>query len=349
MIDFKALVRPHILNLKSYNTARDDYSGKIGIFLDANENSLGSAVADSYNRYPDPHQVELKAKVAALKGVTPEQVFLGSGSDEVIDLLIRVFCEPGRDKIMVLPPTYGMYAVCAAANNVNVVDIPLTESFTINTSQVYKNAVDVKLLFLCSPNNPTGNCLPESEVAAILDNFAGIVVLDEAYIDFAPGCSWLPRLSRYPNLVIMQTFSKAWGLANLRLGMAFADPAIINFLSWIKYPYNISGLTQKLALKALQNESAKDKMVALILTERKRLARELAGLPIVQKIFPSDANFILVRFNDMQPVFEFLIEQQIIVRDRSRASHCNNCLRITVGTPEENKILISKLKEFESQ
>ena len=349
MIDFKALVRPHILNLKSYNTARDDYSGKIGIFLDANENSLGSAVADSYNRYPDPHQVELKAKVAALKGVTPEQVFLGSGSDEVIDLLIRVFCEPGRDKIMVLPPTYGMYAVCAAANNVNVVDIPLTESFTINTSQVYKNAVDVKLLFLCSPNNPTGNCLPESEVAAILDNFAGIVVLDEAYIDFAPSRSWLPRLSRYPNLVIMQTFSKAWGLANLRLGMAFADPAIINFLSWIKYPYNISGLTQELALKALQNESAKDKMVALILTERQRLAKELTRLPIVQKVFPSEANFLLVKFDNAQTVFEFLIEQQIIVRDRSRALHCDNCLRITVGTPEENKILISKLKEFESR
>ena len=349
MIDFKALVRPHILNLKPYNTARDDYSGKIGIFLDANENSLGSAVADSYNRYPDPHQVELKARVAALKGVTPEQVFLGSGSDEVIDLLIRVFCEPGRDKIMVLPPTYGMYAVCAAANNISVVEISLTKTFTINMQQILQNATDVKLLFLCSPNNPTGNCLPESEITEILDNFAGIVVLDEAYIDFAPSRSWLTRLSRYPNLVIMQTFSKAWGLANLRLGMAFADPAIINFLSWIKYPYNISGLTQELALKALQNESAKDKMVALILTERQRLAKELTRLPIVQKVFPSEANFLLVKFDNAQTVFEFLIEQQIIVRDRSHALHCDNCLRITVGTPEENKILIAKLKEYESR
>jgi len=349
MIDFKALVRAHILNLKPYNTARDDYSGKIGIFLDANENSLGSAVADSYNRYPDPHQVELKARVAALKGVTPEQVFLGSGSDEVIDLLIRVFCEPGRDKIMVLPPTYGMYAVCAAANNISVVEISLTKTFTINMQQILQNATDVKLLFLCSPNNPTGNCLPESEITEILDNFAGIVVLDEAYIDFAPSRSWLTRLSRYPNLVIMQTFSKAWGLANLRLGMAFADPAIINFLSWIKYPYNISGLTQELALKALQNESAKDKMVALILTERQRLAKELTRLPIVQKVFPSEANFLLVKFDNAQTVFEFLIEQQIIVRDRSRALHCDNCLRITVGTPEENKILIAKLKEFSSR
>ena len=250
---------------------------------------------------------------------------------------------------MVLPPTYGMYAVCAAANNISVVEISLTKTFTINMQQILQNATDVKLLFLCSPNNPTGNCLPESEITEILDNFAGIVVLDEAYIDFAPGRSWLTRLSRYPNLVIMQTFSKAWGLANLRLGMAFADPAIINFLSWIKYPYNISGLTQELALKALQNESAKDKMVALIRAERKRLTKELTRLPVVQKVFPSDANFILVRFNNAQAVFEYLIEQQIIVRDRSRALHCDNCLRITVGTPEENKILISKLKEFESR
>lgn len=349
MIDFNALVRPHILNLKPYSTARDDYSGKIGIFLDANENSLGSAVADTYNRYPDPHQIELKAKVAAVKGVTPEQVFLGSGSDEVIDLLIRVFCEPGRDKIMVLLPTYGMYAVCAAANNVDVVKVPLTESFTINMPQALKNAADVKLLSLCSPNNPTGNCLPQPEIAEILENFAGIVVLDEAYIDFAPKCSWLPRLNRYPNLVILQTFSKAWGLANLRLGMAFADPAIINFLSWIKYPYNISGLTQRLALKALNNESVKEQMVALILAERKKLAEELAELPMVQKVYPSDANFLLVKFNNSQSVFRFLIEQQIIVRDRSHAPRCDNCLRITVGTPEENQILISKLKEFDSQ
>ncbi len=349
MIDFNALVRPHILGLKPYNTARDDYSGKIGIFLDANENSLGSAVTDSYNRYPDPHQVELKAKVAAMQGVTPEQVFLGSGSDEVIDLLIRVFCEPGRDKIMVLSPTYGMYAVCAAANNVSVVEIPLTESFTINTQQTLENAADVKLLFLCSPNNPTGNCLPQSEIAEILKNFAGIVVLDEAYIDFAPGRSWLPRLSSYPNLVIMQTFSKAWGLANLRLGMACANPAIVNFLSWIKYPYNISGLTQELALKALKNEPAKEQMVALILAERKKLEKELAGLPIVQKVYPSDANFLLVKFNNSPSVFEFLIGQRIIVRDRSHAAHCDNCLRITVGTSEENKILIAKLKEFDSR
>jgi len=349
MIDFNALVRPHILNLKPYNTARDDYSGRIGIFLDANENSLGSTVTDSHNRYPDPHQVELKAKVATMKGVKPDQVFLGSGSDEVIDLLIRIFCEPGRDKIMVLPPTYGMYAICAAANNVDVISVPLNKSFTINTPQVLKNAADVKLLFLCSPNNPTGNCLSEPEIAEILKNFAGIVILDEAYIDFAPGRSWLPRLSRYPNLAIMQTFSKAWGLANLRLGMAFADPAIINFLSWIKYPYNISGLTQELALKALQNESSKDKMVKLILAERKRLGKELTKLPIVQKVYPSDANFLLVKFGGAQSVFEFLIKQQIIVRDRSRAVHCDNCLRITIGTPEENKILIAKLKEFDSR
>jgi histidinol-phosphate aminotransferase len=346
MIDFKALVRPHILNLKPYNTARDDYSGEIGIFLDANENSLGSAVSDSYNRYPDPHQVELKAKVAAMKGMKPEQVFLGSGSDEVIDLLIRVFCEPGHDKIMVLSPTYGMYAVCAAANNVDAVNVPLTESFSINISQVLKNAADVKLLFLCSPNNPSGNCLPQSEIAEILKNFAGLVILDEAYVDFAPGRSWLPRLSRYPNLVIMQTFSKAWGLANLRLGMAFADSVVVNYLSWIKYPYNISGLTQELALQVLQNEPAKEQMVTLIIAERKKLELELTELPVVQKVYPSDANFLLVKFDNAQPVFEFLIEQRIIVRDRSHALHCDNCLRITVGTPEENKTLISKLKEF---
>ena len=348
MVDLAKLARRNIIDLQPYATARDDYSGAIGIFLDANENSLGSVIPQKFNRYPDPHQKRLKQKIATIKNVNPEQVFLGNGSDEVIDLLIRVFCQPGTEKIMILPPTYGMYAVSAASNDVSVVSVALTPNFQINLPQIFEQIAGVKLIFLCSPNNPTGNCLNPADVVNLLQKFKGIVIIDEAYIDFAPQKSFLPRLKEFNNLVIMQTFSKAWGLANLRLGMAFADPQIIDWLSRLKYPYNVNGLTQELALTALDRSAEKDRMVAELRTERERLAGSLKELPIVEKVYPSDANFLLVKFRDARSVFQYLINQKIIVRDRSQALHCENCLRITVGTPNENDILIAKLKDFAS-
>jgi len=346
VVDLEKLARRNIINLQPYATARDDYSGAIGIFLDANENSLGSVIPQKFNRYPDPHQKRLKQEIAALKNVNPEQVFLGNGSDEVIDLLIRVFCQPGTEKIMILLPTYGMYAVSAASNDVGVVSVALTPNFQINLPQIFEQIAGVKLIFLCSPNNPTGNCLNPADVVNLLEKFKGIVIIDEAYIDFAPQKSFLPRLKEFNNLVIMQTFSKAWGLANLRLGMAFADPQIIDWLSRLKYPYNVNGLTQELALSALERSAEKDRMVAELCTERERLAGSLEELPIVEKVYPSDANFLLVKFRDARSVFQYLINQKIIVRDRSQALHCENCLRITIGTPNENDILIAKLKDF---
>lgn len=249
---------------------------------------------------------------------------------------------------MILPPTYGMYAVSAAANDVGVIEVPLTRDFQIDLTAVLEQAESVKLIFLCSPNNPSGNCLNPEDVFRLLEKFIGIVVIDEAYADFALRKSFLPRLAESNNLVIMQTFSKAWGLANLRLGMAFADPQIIDWLSRIKYPYNVNGLTQELALSALARIEQKDRMVAEILSQRGRLVELLSKLTIVEKVYPSDANFLLVKFQDARRVFEYLISQKIIVRDRSRMVHCENCLRITVGTPEENDVLIAKLKEFQN-
>jgi len=348
MVDLNRLVRRNVAELKPYSTARDDYNGAIGIFLDANENSLGSVTERPFNRYPDPHQDALKKQIAVIKDVNPEQIFLGNGSDEVIDLLMRVFCRSDVDKIMILPPTYGMYAVAATANDIGIVSVPLMPQFKIDLPAVLKQTRNVKLIFLCSPNNPTGNCLNQSEVFDLLQKFNGIIVIDEAYIDFAPQKSFLPRLKEFKNLVIMQTFSKAWGLANLRLGMAFADPQIIEWMSRIKYPYNISGLTQEIALSALARIEQKDRMVETILSERARLVQALEKLMIVEKVFPSEANFLLVKLREVRRVFGYLINQKIIVRDRSQAVHCDNCLRITVGTPAENDILIAKLKEFES-
>jgi len=346
VVDLEKLARRNVINLQPYATARDDYGGAIGIFLDANENSLGSATMQKFNRYPDPHQKRLKQKIAAIKNVNPEQIFLGNGSDEVIDLLIRVFCQPAVEKIMILPPTYGMYAVSAAGNDVGVVSVALMPDFQIDLPQIFEQSANVKLIFLCSPNNPTGNCLNPADVVNLLEKFKGIVVIDEAYIDFASQKSFLSRLNDFNNLVIMQTFSKAWGLANLRLGMALADPRVIDWLSRLKYPYNVNGLTQELALTALERVAEKDRMVAELRAERERLAGSLKELPLVEKVYPSEANFLLVKFRDARAVFQYLIGQKIIVRDRSQALYCENCLRITVGAPPENDILIAKLKEF---
>jgi len=347
VVDLNRLVRRNVAGLKPYSTARDEYSGSIGVFLDANENSLGSATERNFNRYPDPHQRELKERLAEIKNVSAERILLGNGSDEVIDLAIRAFCDPRLDRMMIVPPTYGMYAVSAATNDVEVIAVPLTPDYQLDLPAILAQAGRVKMIFLCSPNNPSGNCLKAEAVWELLNKFNGIVVVDEAYADFTPGKSLVPELANYNNLIIIQTFSKAWGLANLRLGMAFADPQIIAWLSRIKYPYNVNGLTQKMALTALQRVAVKDRMVATLLAERERLVKLLPDLAVVEKVFPSDANFLLVKFHDARRVFDYLISQKIIVRDRSQMVHCENCLRITVGTRAENDILIAKLKELE--
>lgn len=348
-MNFNKLARECVRKLKPYSCARDEYKGSAGIFLDANENSFGSVLSVGLNRYPDPRQIELKARIAAIKETTIERTFLGNGSDEVIDLLVRVFCEPGVDKIMILPPTYGMYKVVADINSVEVVEVPLTENYQIDTDAVLKNTEDVKLVFVCSPNNPTGNIINDAAILKLLETFNGLVVIDEAYMDFAPEKSWLPKLNQFPNLVIIQTFSKAWGLAGIRMGMGFADPEIIDLLTRIKYPYNVSGATQQLALEALSHIDKKDKMVANILSERQKLIEKLKKLDIVLKVNPTDSNFILVKFRNAKQVFEYLMDKRIIVRNRSSVIGCENSLRITVGKPEENKILIETLKKFTAE
>jgi len=349
MIKLESLVRKNIKNLKPYSSARDDFHGDAEIFLDANENSFGSPLAKQWNRYPDPHQRVLKERLGQIKKISSDRIFLGNGSDEAIDLLIRAFCEPLQDQIMILPPTYGMYQVCAAINNVEVKQIPLKKTFGIDVDAVINELnKTIRLLFICSPNNPTANLMNISAIEIILQRSKSLVVIDEAYIDFASQDSLVSLLDRYSNLVILQTFSKAWGLASIRLGMAFADPFIINILNNIKPPYNVNGVTQKMALEALQNFKRKTEMVSSILEQRKYLENDLKRLKLVDKVFSSDANFLLVRFKDSHLVFKKLMDTGIIVRDRSTNIHCENCLRITVGTEEENKRLVDTLKKMEA-
>ena len=342
--DIQTLIRPHLRDLKPYSSARDEYTGTTGIFLDANENPLGSATQEAYNRYPDPLQRALKPELAQVKGVRAEQIFLGNGSDEAIDLLFRAFCEPGVDHVITMPPTYGMYRVSAQINAVEIREVPLTPSFELDTEQVLAAIrKETKLIWLCSPNNPTGNCLDRGGMEEILRNTLGLVVVDEAYADFAPEQSLLPLLDEYPNLVVLQTFSKAWGLAGLRLGMAFAQEEVIHILNSIKPPYNVNGLTQKLGLEAVQNREAKQQMVAEILSERRRLSEALAHLPFILKVHPSEANFILVKVENPDEMYAQLIQRKIIVRNRSKVLHCEGCLRFSVGTREENDQLLNTL------
>lgn len=342
-IDINSLVRRNVLNMKPYSSARDEFHGEAEIFLDANENPYPSP----YNRYPDPLQWKVKEKLAEIKKVKPTQIFLGNGSDEPIDLIIRAFCEPGHDSILITEPTYGMYKVCAEVNAVNVQQVLLTPDFDLDLEAI-PNTFDAttKVIFLCSPNNPTGNLLSRERIVEVLKRFYGLVVIDEAYIDFSKSKSFIQELNKYPNLVVLQTFSKAWGLAGLRLGMCFASEDIIHILNKIKYPYNVNARTQELALDALENAYRKDIWVDEILKEREVLERELKKLKIVDKVFPSDANFVLVRVNDAQSTYQYLMDNRIIVRDRSKVNLCYNCLRITVGTPEENKRLIESLKQI---
>jgi len=338
-----ALVRDNVRRMKPYSSARDEFSGEADVFLDANENPYPSP----FNRYPDPLQAAVKRALSPLKGVTPEQIFLGNGSDEAIDLLIRAFCEPNRDGIIITEPTYGMYAVCANVNAVRIVSITLDEHFDLDLSKFPSlNDPTLKIIFLCSPNNPSANLLNRARITQLLEEFQGLVVVDEAYIDFTAEPSFTSELSTYPNLVILQTFSKAWGLAGLRLGMCFASKDIIAILNKIKYPYNVNIRTQELALEALSNKDQKDRWVKEILKERARLIDALQGLAITLKIFPSEANFVLVRVSDAHGIYKQLMNLGIIVRDRSNVKLCDNCLRITVGTPHENDKLIEVLKQI---
>jgi histidinol-phosphate aminotransferase len=343
MKPLEQLLRTNIANLKPYSSARDEYTGEEGVFLDANENPYNAP----YNRYPDPYQRKLKAEIAKLKGVNADSIFLGNGSDEPIDLLYRAFCEPGVDNVVSIDPTYGMYQVAADVNNIKVKKVLLTDDFTLDVKALL-NAVDTntKLMWICSPNNPTSNCFAEDDMMAILNNFEGIVVIDEAYIDFAPGRSLLSKLSNYPNLVILQTFSKAWGMAGIRLGMAFAQPAIISVLSKIKYPYNLNILTQQKALELIVNKDRTEKWIDQLIEERQRLQSELGKLPFVQHIHPSDANFLLIRTPQPKLIYTYLIDRKIIIRDRSSVSLCAGCLRITVGTGAENDALLEALRQF---
>lgn len=341
------LLRPHLKQLVPYSSARDDYKGKDGVFLDANENPIGSITEENWNRYPDPYQLELKAKLAEIKGVNAEQIFLGNGSDEPIDLLYRAFCEPQTDEVIINPPTYGMYKVSADINNVKAKEVLLTNQYDLDT-QALLSAIqpNTKIIWICSPNNPTGNDVSLEKIEIILKGFKGLVVVDEAYIDFADRPSFTTRLNEFPNLIVLQTMSKAWGLASLRLGMAFCSPELVAILNRIKPPYNLSGLTQRTVLNALNNLEKKDQMVAEILENREELLSELETLEIVKRVYPTDSNFYLVKMKDAKQVYLKLIEKQVILRDRSKVVLCEDGIRITIGTKEENKKLIEELKKL---
>ena len=344
--DLHSLLRPHIAKLQPYTSARDEYTGKEGVFLDANENPFGSITEQDFNRYPDPYQSALKEEIAKIKEVRPSQIFLGNGSDEAIDLLYRAFCNPGKDNVILLPPTYGMYEVSANINDVEIRKVALTPDFQLQPDKILAAAdANSKILFICSPNNPSANKAKREDILFLLKNFKGLVVVDEAYIDFSDEASFTTELDRFPNLLVMQTFSKAWGLASLRLGMGFASEELIRILNKIKPPYNISGLTQDTVLAAIKDKAKVDRMIQDILAEREFLKGELEKLPFVQKIHPSHANFLLVQIPNANQVYDDLIEEKVIVRNRAKVLLCADCLRITVGTREENEALLKALSK----
>ncbi len=346
-MDINNLQRENIKRLRPYSTARDEYKGQASVFLDANENGFGSPLAQNYNRYPDPLQLDLKEAISKIKGLPIENTFLGNGSDEAIDLLFRAFCEPGTDNVIILPPTYGMYEVSAEINNVEVRKVNLLPNFQLDLEGIAE-AIDehTKLIFICSPNNPTGNSIIRTDIETVITNFQGLVVIDEAYINYARQKTFIAELTEYANLVILQTFSKAWGLAALRLGMAFAARPVIDILNKVKPPYNINQATQNLALEALKNVTQVNDWIKTTVAEREFLSEELGTLTFVKKVYPSDANFILVEVNDAQLIYNTLVAQGIIVRDRSKVTLCEGCLRITVGTTLENQTLLAALKSI---
>ena len=343
MKDLKEIVRKNIYSLKPYSSARNEFKGEASIFIDANENPYDTP----YNRYPDPLQLQVKEKISALKGVSVENIFLGVGSDEPIDLLYRIFCEPQKDNVVALEPTYGMYAVCADINNVEYRTVSLKENYQFSADDLLA-ATDEnsKIIWLCSPNNPTGNALETAEIEKVLKNFSGIVAVDEAYIDFSSQPSFLKVLKEYPNMVVLQTFSKAWGSAGVRLGMAFASEDIIKIFNKVKYPYNVNVLTQRYAIKLLDNFSQVEKKVKAILKNREKLEKQLVKIKCIKEVYPTDANFMLVKTIDSDAIYKYLIEKGIVARNRNGITLCDNCLRITVGTAEENKQVIAVLKNF---
>lgn len=348
IVNWKNLILPHILKLQAYSSARDEYSGDAKVFLDANENPFDTE-QQNWNRYPDPLQKDLKIRLSELKSIPVENIYLGNGSDEAIDLLFRIFCKQGESTVISCPPTYGMYKVSASIHDVENIEIPLTADFQLDVATILATADEqTKMLFICSPNNPTGNSLRTEDIQDLLDNFKGIVIIDEAYIDFSSQESWNQQLHKYSNLVVLQTLSKAWGLASARLGMAFADEELIRIINKVKPPYNISGPSQKLVAEALQRKDRYDTQVQEVLNERAILIQQIQNVPGVEKIYPSDANFILVKINQARSIYHKLLENGIVVRDRSNIVLCENCLRITVGTKEQNKNLIKTLKEISS-
>ena len=341
MADISKLVRENVRNLTPYSSARDEFGGKEGIFMDANENPYGSL-----NRYPDPYQRELKSAISKIKGVPEENIFLGNGSDEIIDLCFRIFCNPGSDKALTFTPTYGMYEVAASINDVTLIKIPLSDEFQIDGKSVQSKLKDpaLKLIFICSPNNPTGNSMPRFEIESIISGFKGIVVIDEAYIDFSGQPSFKTMINRYSNLIVMQTFSKAMGLAAARIGMAFMNASAVVYFNKMKPPYNISSINQKAALESLARIDLQKKRIRRIITERERIAGSLKKMSIIEKIFPSDSNFLLVKTKNADLIYAELIDNKIIVRNRNKI--VPGCIRITVGTKRENDKLLGTLRRI---
>ncbi len=346
--DLTNLLRDNIRNLIPYSSARDEFKGEASVWLDANENAYGSPLERNYNRYPDPMQQQLKLKLSGIKGVPARNIFLGNGSDEAIDILFRAFCRPGEDNVILVPPTYGMYEVSANINDVATKKVRLTADFQLDLERIAE-AIDAhtRMIFLCSPNNPTGNSLHREDVETILANFNGLVVIDEAYINYSRQKTFIQELTEYSNLVILQTLSKAWGLAGLRLGMAFASEEIIEVFNKIKPPYNINQVTQELALQALDRVEQVNAWIRETVSERNKLSTQLSTLPCVLHVYPSDANFILVKTTEPKRIYEYLVGKSVIIRDRSKVELCEGCLRITVGTPQENQRLMDALTDHE--
>nr|WP_067061888.1 histidinol-phosphate transaminase [Mucilaginibacter sp. L294] len=347
MFELNNILRENIKNLTPYSSARDEYTGEASVFLDANENAYGSPLETAYNRYPDPLQYQVKLKLSQIKGVPPRNIFLGNGSDEAIDILFRSFCNPGVDNVIIVPPTYGMYQVSANINDVEARKVLLTEEYQLDLEGIAE-AIDknTKLIFICSPNNPTGNSINRDDIETLLANFNGIVVIDEAYINFSRQKTFIQELTEYANLVVLQTLSKAWGLAGLRVGMAFASEEIIEVMNKVKPPYNVNEASQQLALQALNNVSLVNLWIKETLEQRDQLVLALKNFDFVLDIYPSDANFILVKTTNAKAIYDFLVQNGIIIRDRSKVELCEGCLRITIGTPDENKTLLSTLQQY---
>ncbi|MCE2675338.1 MAG: histidinol-phosphate transaminase [Sediminibacterium sp.] len=342
--DIKKIVRPNIEILKAYSSAKDEYTGVANILLDANENSLGSPLTKWYNRYPDPYQKKLKEKLAFIKQIEASQIFIGNGSDECIDNLYRTFCIPGKDNIIICPPTYPMYEVGANINNIEIKSAPLLENYQLNLAHIEQLVNEnTKIIWICSPNNPTGNSLDRIDIETILNHFNGIVVVDEAYINFSKQKSFAQSLIDYPNLVVLQTLSKAWGLAGIRIGMAFASSEIIAYMNKVKPPYNINIVTQELALTALEEVGQVNDMIMHLVDMRNALAEVIESMPYVEKVFPSDTNFLLVKIRNARSLYEYLLTKGIVVRDRSSIENCADSLRITVGNEQENTQLVDAM------